>query len=149
MTGADTSRVVATRDRPECYLCGGRGELLYEGLHDRLFGVPGRWNLKCCQREDCGLIWLDPMPTEEDIGKAYSTYYTHRQAGDARPAGSGKLTIFVRRALYKPLLRVLRVRKGRKYLKSMCLDQTPAGKLLEVGCGDGKRLARMRAGPGG
>lgn len=145
MTGADKSRVIATRDRPGCYLCGERGEPLYEGLHDRLFGAPGRWNLKCCPKGDCGLIWLDPMPTEEDIGKVYSTYYTHRQAGDAKPAGSGKLTTFIRRALYKPLLRVLRVRKGRKRLKCMCLDRTPAGKLLEVGCGDGKRLARMRA----
>lgn len=30
-----------------------------------------------CLNPDCGLLWLNPMPLEEDIGKAYEYYYTH------------------------------------------------------------------------
>ena len=34
--------------------------------------------MKKCPGPGCGLVWLDPMPLEEDIGKAYETYYTHQ-----------------------------------------------------------------------
>lgn len=145
MTGVDESCAMTTRDRPRCYLCGERGEPLYEGLYDHLFGAPGQWNFKRCPKGDCGLVWLDPMPTEEDIGKAYSTYYTHRQAEGAQPAGSGKLPMFIRRELYEPLLRVMGVCEERRRLNCMYLDRTPAGRLLEVGCGNGECLARIRA----
>lgn len=30
-----------------------------------------------CQEPQCGFVWLDLMPIEEDIGKAYLTYFTH------------------------------------------------------------------------
>jgi hypothetical protein len=65
---------IRSRPFPECSLCGTRGEPLYAGLTDRLFGAPGEWNLKCCSNSGCGLIWLDPMPLEDDIGKAYENY---------------------------------------------------------------------------
>jgi len=51
--------------------------MLYEGMRDRLFGAPGEWNLRRCPNPDCGLLWLDPMPLEADIGKAYESYLTH------------------------------------------------------------------------
>lgn len=85
------------------------------------------------------------MPTREDIGKAYKTYYTHEQPEGAKATGSNGLYRSIRRAMYKPLLRILRVRKERKRLKCMYLDRMPPGRLLEVGCGAGKRLVRLRA----
>lgn len=63
-------------DVPHCPLCGHENRrVLYTGLRDRLYGVPGEWTLKECRR--CGLVFLDPRPTPEDIGKAYTSYYTH------------------------------------------------------------------------
>ena len=63
-----------------CILCGSPGESLYEGLDDVLFGAPGTWSFKRCANSRCQLIWLDPQPLEEDIGKAYATYYTHQDS---------------------------------------------------------------------
>jgi hypothetical protein len=62
---------------PECDICGASGNLLYDGLNDQLFGAPGKWNLKRCSNADCGLLRLDPMPLQSDIGLAYNSYYTH------------------------------------------------------------------------
>lgn len=137
--------VISTEARPFCYLCGERGERLYDGLKDRLFGAPGNWNLKRCPVSGCGLIWLDPMPQERSIGKAYSTYYTHKYPKTSEIDRSGSLTNFIRRVFYKRLLRILLIRKERKRLRCMYLDRMPAGRLVEVGCGDGKRLAGLRA----
>ena len=51
--------------------------MLYDGLKDRLFDASGSWNLRACANDKCGLVWLDPMPVEQDLHKAYQTYYTH------------------------------------------------------------------------
>jgi hypothetical protein len=69
---------IRVRPYPACYVCGGTGKLLYDGLRDRLFEAPGDWSFKRCVNRDCGLIWLDPMPMPDDIGYAYRTYFTHR-----------------------------------------------------------------------
>ena len=74
---SDKKQEIQTRPCPDCYICGTKGQPLCQGLEDRLFGALGRWNLKSCPNPDCGLVWLDPMPIEEDIGNAYETYYTH------------------------------------------------------------------------
>src|SRR5438105_3101279 len=73
-TQADEIRV---RPQPECYVCGARGQQQYRDLRDRINHAPGVWNLSRCPNPKCGLLWLDPMPSEEDIGKAYTTYFTH------------------------------------------------------------------------
>jgi 2-polyprenyl-3-methyl-5-hydroxy-6-metoxy-1,4-benzoquinol methylase len=71
---------IGVRASTSCNVCGSAGEVLYAGLDDVLFGAPGEWTLKRCANPECGLLWLDPQPTEEDIGKAYATYYTHEGA---------------------------------------------------------------------
>ena len=60
---------IQTRPCRKCHVCGAEGVLIYQGLRDRLFGVPGEWNLKKCANPDCGTYWLDPMPIEADLGK--------------------------------------------------------------------------------
>jgi len=70
---------IRTRPVPNCFLCGTTGEALYSGMSDRNYAAPGIWSERKCPKPECGLIWLDPQPTEEDIGKAYQTYYTHNQ----------------------------------------------------------------------
>jgi len=75
--------VIRSEPCPRCCLCQTPGEMLYEGMRDRLFGTPGEWNLRRCPNRDCGLIRLDPMPLEADIGKAYADYFTHEVAEEA------------------------------------------------------------------
>ncbi len=77
---------IRSRPCPDCFICGASGLPLYDGLTDRLFDAPGVWNLKRCPDPMCGLLWLDPMPLEEDIGKAYANYMTHSAPAEAAPA---------------------------------------------------------------
>jgi ubiquinone/menaquinone biosynthesis C-methylase UbiE len=62
---------------PDCYVCGGGGQVVYENLVDDVFFAPGQWNVRRCSDDRCGLMWIDPMPIEEDIAKAYENYLTH------------------------------------------------------------------------
>lgn len=138
--------VIRARPQPRCYLCGSLGEPLYRDLRDRLFGSYGEWHLTRCTRTECGLLWLDPMPIEDDIGKAYEDYVTH---GTARPEGQvGSQGSAVKRILgfvYRFFERLTPLHAERQ--RSLCayLDDKAPGRLLEVGCGDGSLLARMRA----
>lgn len=68
---------IRSRPQPVCFSCGAPGAPLYADLADRLFGTAGTWSLRRCGNSACGLLWLDPMPLEEDIHKAYVHYYTH------------------------------------------------------------------------
>jgi 2-polyprenyl-3-methyl-5-hydroxy-6-metoxy-1,4-benzoquinol methylase len=133
-----------------CYLCGTEGRLLYGGLRDRLFKAPGVWNFRQCPTVECGLVWLDPMPTEADIPKLYSTYYTHQvDAGKIVNIGfknilANKLRRARKRAYYL-LLRLTSLHRERLNLATMYLANIKPGSLLEVGCGNGAFLARMRS----
>ena len=133
---------IETESNGECYLCGNVGKVVYHNLTDTLFGAPGKWTLKACTGANCGLLWLDPRPTVEDIGKAYRRYYTHGNVNDARPSYGIRL---IRAILHGMSTHLLGLRSERRRYKCMYLDKTPPGRLLEVGCGNGKRLARMRA----
>jgi 2-polyprenyl-3-methyl-5-hydroxy-6-metoxy-1,4-benzoquinol methylase len=115
--------------------------LLYENLADGLFGAPGHWNFKLCPSSDCGLMWLDPIPVEQDIGKAYAQYYTHAVLPTRMPLVLGAL----QKGLSAVLSFVDPVQRERERLSLMYLGDSKPGKLLDVGCGDGSRLARLRA----
>ena len=130
-----------------CYLCGERGELLYQNLTDRHFGVSGKWNFRKCNNAACGLVWLDPLPLEKDIAKAYQDYYTH-----GKNVGLDNDASLLRRVLmrclkifFSFLKRITLIRHARKRLDCMYLDRIKPGRILEIGCGNGVRLARMRA----
>ncbi len=145
MLDQQSSDQIRSRPCPNCFLCGAEGELLYERLKDRLFGAPGIWNFKRCPNPECGLLWLDPMPVEEDIARAYESYYTHI---DSLPDGSKrskrKFLTRISNSVYGFCLRVTSVQRERKRLASMYLADVPPGRALDVGCGDGSRLARLR-----
>ena len=133
---------IGTEANSTCYACGKQGEILYRDLTDRLFGAPGEWTLRKCTDVECGLIWLDPRPAEDEIGKAYRNYYTHGHTNHARQSRWARI---VRTVLHTISIYLLGLRRERQSYKRVYLDKTPPGRLLEVGCGNGKRLARMRA----
>jgi hypothetical protein len=158
---------IRTRPNPDCRICGARGEPLYQRLHDRLFSAPGEWDLKKCPNPQCGLVWLDPMPIEEDIGEAYLTYFTH-DANEQENVVHGKWGLYLRRlfknfkhgylatrygykngvsviqrisgyGLYAYPLLVRSLNRGVRYVMHV-----PRGKLLDVGCGDGSYIQYMQ-----
>jgi len=132
---------IDTESSPACYLCGQPGDVLHSRLTDRLFGAPGEWTLKQCRSPNCGLVWLDPRPTAADIGKAYQTYYTHDHGGHRQLTRAARI---VRGILHPLSVILLGLRRERRRYKRIYLDKTLPGRLLEVGCGNGKRLARMQ-----
>jgi len=108
----------------------------------------------------CGLLWLDPVPIEEDIHLAYSTYYTHArsEAQGIRRIYAAVTDYHVRRRLgyrsnVSPGTRVMaralsllhpggdaELSRQAMYLRKG--DGDPL--LLEVGCGSGEWLSYMR-----
>lgn len=152
--GADACRA--------CCLCGMEGRALYAGLRDRLFGAPGVWSLRQCPDPQCGLLWLDPMPQPEEIGKAYARYYTHA-AGESGGGGAAKRAWRALKAAYlagrfgyhggaggfrrrtlAALMRLLPLRRRDLDASVRYLAHQPGGRLLDVGCGSGDWLVQMR-----
>ncbi len=142
----------------KCPVCHSvRRELLYQGLTDRVFFcAPGEWTLYRCW--ECGSAYLDPRPTPDTIGLAYSSYFTHgfndrenlqnlswlhrirrilangylnyRFGTNYSPASS--LGILV--AMIFPAERAVLEGIGRN------LPKNTQGKLLDIGCGNGSFL---------
>jgi SAM-dependent methyltransferase len=132
-------------DRPACYLCGSSGHTLYAGLSDRLFGVPGAWRLVQCQDQSCGLVWLDPAPAEDDLGAVYEHYFTHEASPPAWRSRNALYRSWVSLGgMYRAAIRTTAIGRARQRAEAMYLDNVRPGRLLDVGCGDGSTLVRMR-----
>ena len=143
---------IYTLDVPSCYMCGSRGIPLYTEMTDRLFGAPGFWTLKRCPDPSCGLVWMDPMPTKSEVWKAYRTYYTHRMGENMGGHSNDRLSRLILKII-KPIFKIYMAASGlRKLEKSWryqreyayLQDPLPEGRLLDVGCGNGDMLDRLR-----
>lgn len=153
---------IQTNPCPSCYLCGSQGQPLYQGLEDRLLDTPGDWSFKKCEKPDCGLVWLDPMPVPEEIGKAYKNYYTHREIRDvpgtwrqrayqwvkegyfARKYGYHSESVSIWKKFLGCLLYFHPGRRENLDFSVMYLPVQPNGLLLDVGCGSGQKLKFMK-----
>mgnify|MGYP000913089788 CR=1 FL=1 len=149
---------IHAKNCPCCYICNHQGHNLYHGLTDRLFSAPGEWNLKKCSNPGCGLVWLDPKPLPEEVGKAYKNYYTHHDTGDhantlpRRLYKAAKEGYLAQRYgyygdsvdIYKRLLGLLLYfhpgRRESMDFSVMYLPSQPNGLMLDIGCGSGHKL---------
>ncbi|MBL8150875.1 MAG: class I SAM-dependent methyltransferase [Blastocatellia bacterium] len=127
-----------------CYLCGNEGDILYEDLEDHLFGVGGKWEVKKCVNRDCGLLWLHHRPAMEDLGKAYENYYTHSEnEGHRRSSLAIRLQDAVHRRLTKLFDCLTGMSKEKRARDWLYIEKESFGKLLDVGCGNGRFLKKM------
>ena len=130
---------------PQCVVCGRQGVELYEGLVDYVSGTPGAWRVVRCPDADCALLWLDPQPAADELVKAYRNYHTH---GRTRRRSLAQLGLSALNTTCKLISRVLDagsdLGRQRRRLRTMFLGDSPPGVLLEVGCGAGRFLDRMR-----
>jgi SAM-dependent methyltransferase len=137
---------IRTEPRPNCLVCGSPGNLLYQDLPSALFETPGRWNYSRCPQSDCGLVWINPTPIETDLHRAYESYFTHAGNDQGIAGGNVRETLY---ALYRvansPGWWISGIAREKKRRAQMFLDGMMPGRLLDIGCGDGKFLSEMQA----
>lgn len=149
---------IRTKPKSACLCCAAEGYLLYGKLKDRLYGAPGRWNVKRCTSSDCELMWLDPAPISEDIHFAYQNYYTHAISNPThssllyRIAGAYQSYQFK----YKPDDVKILIRCFSCFLAALPFFREhfdypfvyfkgiKRGKLLELGVGNGETLRKFQ-----
>ncbi|MFI5166675.1 MAG: class I SAM-dependent methyltransferase [Thermoanaerobaculales bacterium] len=128
-----------------CLLCGSGAEPLYEGMRDRVYGTPGEWRMVRCPNPACGLVFLAPPPTGDELARAYAGYYTREVDPKSieTPARRGRLRSGAHR-LHLGVLRGLGAEAKKRRIELSYLDRVSPGRVLDVGCGSGSRLAELR-----
>ncbi len=154
----DNTEDIRVEEANDCFVCGQVGETLYERISDLLFNAPGTWRLVHCPK--CGLAWVNMRPMVNEIEKLYNRYYTHEI--DPHPSVSSplwkkiKLTLLSNSFGYNNIVDGVSLRwLGRVLIfvpllnnivgtEIMFLDGRKKGRLLDVGCGNGKFLRLMK-----
>lgn len=129
-----------------CYLCGNAGVQLYRSISDRHFAVRGEWGFRKCSNPACGLVWLDPMAAEQEIAGFYEDFYTHdsarsQEGGLSYAAQAGRFLVKQANSIVKLFTGG---RRSAREINLMFLGGKTPGRLLEIGCGSGERLARFK-----
>jgi 2-polyprenyl-3-methyl-5-hydroxy-6-metoxy-1,4-benzoquinol methylase len=139
------SNKIITENIEFCYQCGTKGKLLQGSVSDPDHQIPGDWSYKTCL-DGCQTVWLDPRPLESELLKAYSSYHTHTKLTSLNFLEKSIFSIFKRliKLILSPLYHFNGLRAEAKRLKLMDLGESPKGYLLDIGCGGGRFLARMK-----
>lgn len=116
----------------DCDLC---GSSLYTGLfeaRDYRFGRSDEYSMVRCN--DCGLVYINPRPTSEFIGRLYEEDYT--------PEGMTALLPRVERRRSIRLLKSFWHRFNGLYHDEVIREAM--GRVLDVGCGNGNLLLPIK-----
>ncbi len=110
-----------------CPLCGGRDAVVTARHRDRLLGIEGEFTTTRCTV--CGLHYLNPQPTHEELARYYPETYEPYRA-DKQDEVSKLKRLSIEYGLAKRRRAVTRYKAG--------------GRLLEIGCANGLFLNAMR-----
>ena len=116
-----------------CLLCGGETRPVLMRVRDTRFASPGEWTILRCQA--CGLEQTTPRPTGPELKQLYETYYNY--GGESGTAYTGWREKLLMSPLYRWFLRL----DGDVSFHT----QTGSGRLLDVGCNEGRGLVLYRA----
>jgi 2-polyprenyl-3-methyl-5-hydroxy-6-metoxy-1,4-benzoquinol methylase len=156
---------IRTTEKSKCFACDAEGVTLYANQQDKLFGASGYWNINKCSNNDCGLLWLDPMPIAEDIGVAYLNYYTHNDRAQLSTSLPARAYRYIKNCYlasrfgytlavshFSILQRILSLvmylhppRRADLDSSVMHVPYKKEGRLLEIGCGSGAMLSMMQS----
>lgn len=115
-----------SRRREICPVCGAACPYLFCTAVDRLRRNPGeQWRI--CRCRQCGLGWTEPLLCEEEVGRYYPASYL------------GEIEHRIREYLAGTLQKS-RSWRGETEKVRLVESRVPGGRLLDVGCGDGKFL---------
>ncbi|MBI4466936.1 MAG: class I SAM-dependent methyltransferase, partial [Acidobacteria bacterium] len=110
-------------------LCGQDDTRLLFRARDTLLGRPEFYSIVQCRA--CGLVYLSPRPSPQAMARHYPADYFNELGG------GGVTTTAVRRVLKNVLYRLT---GG----MARIIESLPPGRVLDVGCGDGRYLAFFR-----
>ena len=141
---------------PYCGTAADAATLLHSAVQDWSFGAaPGSWNYWRCSA--CRSVFLNPRPTVESIGKAYSRYYTHSSIGGRGSSLAALAKLRLKNEVWsqnfavsiaprlglprwtRPALGLLKRRISEPFGLRQ-LAECHRGLLIDVGCGNGNTL---------
>jgi 2-polyprenyl-3-methyl-5-hydroxy-6-metoxy-1,4-benzoquinol methylase len=135
MSTQSIAQAVSRDETPAvCPHCSTSGRLVAGHVRDYVVGVQGEWDLFRCQNANCGLTFVFPQPTESQLTAYYQNYITHETPVFDETHHNQGLGL-------KALLKNSAAHRRRELI---FLDDRPQGKVLEIGCGNGTNLVKLR-----
>lgn len=146
-----------------CPLCKGLNADLLFWNYDRLYKLPGKFGTYTCR--GCGLIRISPRPIASVMSEYYPEEYAAYNHSFVAPEGRGGWTSFARRIIRHSVFarmgydtgsmntfhRLLGMGTYRAFVNRATYGYgeiiprfIPNGRVLEVGCGDGRFLAILK-----
>jgi SAM-dependent methyltransferase len=113
-----------------CYLCGAVEHRRFIGAEDDLTGRPGRFHFVSCAC--CGLVYQNPRLTLDHVARYYDEAYIAHRKQDWGP-----LTPLFNQAMAK-------LDADKELLVSRYCPLTSSTSVLDIGCGSGSFLERLR-----